>query len=467
MGGKALKCPYCGSTCADDALYCPSCKQPLTAPTGFPGPEAEEESGRAPRTRRHSALIALFSVASVVALLIGVYKLVMWMQNYQLNRLYTRGAYAPTLNLVQLDDMRQGHAIVFYGKDGDQVFVPELDRSLTISGGVARIVVPDSDWFGQDVTGIDHADITLTPTLVGETGKKTKLPACNFKIDVPDSPLNVITPEKDRATVITSVYPLELNVVPGSTVYINSENVTDKVDRAGALSTHVSVKPIGDNVITIIVRTPHHREFRKDLIIYREHYDINLELDTTVSNFSSARTIAITGTAEPGAMIAVDTDYIPESLAVDISTGRFSFIAKLSTFGDNIVRFRATMDGRRPASLSFTVRYKPTLADYSAKAWKMDYKQLSHLFEQWRERVFQCRGTLVDIINDPTTGVTYWVMDVGTDEEQLLVLENQSNVKNVTRGRRYLAYAHVNGQYMYMSNRYPLLTCLYIDVSST
>ena len=24
-----MKCPYCGSVCADDALYCPSCKQPL------------------------------------------------------------------------------------------------------------------------------------------------------------------------------------------------------------------------------------------------------------------------------------------------------------------------------------------------------------------------------------------------------------------------------------------------------
>ena len=461
-----MKCPYCGSSCADDALYCPSCKQPLTAPEGFPALAAEDTGERAPHSRRRSTLIALFSALSVIALIIGVYKLVMWVQSYQLTRLYTRGIYAPTQNVVQMDDMRQGHAIVFYGKDGDQIFIPELQRSLTISGGVARIVVPDSDWFDQDVTDVDHADITLTPTLVAETGKKTKLPACKFKIDVPESPLNVTTPDKDRTTVITSVYPLELNVVPGSTVFINSEDVTDKVDRAGALATHVSVKPIGDNVITIIVRTPHHKEYRKDIVIFRQHYDINLELDTTVSNFSSARTIAITGTAEPGAMIAVDTDYIPESLAVDISTGRFSFIAKLKNYGDNIVRFRATMDGRQPASLSFTVRYKPTLADYSAKAWKMDYKQLSQLYEQWRDRVFQCRGTLVDIINDPSTGATYWVMDVGTDEQQLLVLQNESNVKNVTRGRRYLAYGHVSGQYMYMAKRYPMLTCLYIDVAA-
>ena len=457
-----MKCPYCGSACADNAQFCPSCKQPLVAAPQQA--QAVEEEPR-PRSRWRAALIALFAVACVFALLIGAYKLVSWVQNYQLNRLYTRGAYAPTLNTVDMDDLRQGHAIVFYGQDGDQVFLPELDRSLTISGGVARVVVPDSDWFGPNVSGIDHADITLTPTLISEKGRKTKLPPFNFQIDVPESPLEITTPEKDRTTVITSVYPLVLNVVPGSTVFINSEDVTDKVDRAGLLSTHVSVQPIGDNVITIIVRTPQHKEYRKDIVIYREHYDINLELDTTVSNFSSARTIAITGTAEPGAMISVDTDYIPESLAVDISTGRFSFIAKLSNYGDNIVRFRATMDGRKDASLSFTVRYKPTLADYSAKAWKMDYKQLTQLFEQWRGRVFLCKGTLVDIMNE-TDGNTYWVLDVGEDgEQQLLVLENQSNVKNVTMGRRYLAYAHVSGQHMYQAERYPLLTCLYIDLA--
>ena len=192
-----------------------------------------------------------------------------------------------------------------------------------------------------------------------------------------------------------------------------------------------------------------------------------MEIDTSVGSTSSSRTIAITGTAEPGAMIAVDTDYIEESLNVDMTTGRFSFIAKLATYGDNTIRFHATKDGRQDARLSFNVRYKPTLADYSAKAWRMDYRQLSQLFEQWRNRVFQCKGELVDI----TTGEndeTFWIMDVSevNDEPQLVVLENQSNVKTVTPGRRYIAYAHVNGQYMYNASYYPRLTCLYIDLDA-
>ena len=461
-----MKCPYCGSTCADDALYCPSCKQPLPGATAAQKP-AVEPVRETPASGLRRAGFVLFGIACFVALLVGIYKLVVWVDSYQLNRLYTRGEYAPTLSLVDMDDMRQGHAIVFYGKDGDQVFLPEMDRSLTISGGVARMVVADADWFGPNVSGVDHADITLTPTLVAETGRKTKLPPFNFQIDVPESPLVVTSPARDTINVITSVYPLILNVVPGSTVFVNSEDVTNSVDRSGLLSTHVSVKPIGDNVITVIVRTPQHKECRHDLIIHREHFDINLELDTSVGSTSSARTIAVTGTAEPGAMIGVDTDFIEDSLSVDMTTGRFSFIAKLAVYGDNTIRFHATKDGRQDARLSFVVRYKPTLADYSAKAWRMDYKQLSQLFEQWRNRVFQCKGELVDITTGEN-GETFWIMDVseGNDDPQLVVLENQSNVKNVTLGRRYIAYAHVNGQEMYSTVYYPKLTCLYIDVEA-
>ena len=43
-----MKCPYCGSVCADDALYCPSCKQPL--PTSNPI-EPKDEPAAAPKER--------------------------------------------------------------------------------------------------------------------------------------------------------------------------------------------------------------------------------------------------------------------------------------------------------------------------------------------------------------------------------------------------------------------------------
>ena len=456
-----MKCPYCGSVCASDALYCSSCKQPL--PTARNDEAAPEHARKEKRTPLQRALIALAAVAFVVALGIGAVKLSSWIRSYQLTRLYTRGAYTPTLSTVQMDDLRAGHAVIFYGRDGDQIYIPEMKRSLSISGGVARMEVADSDWFDLNVADVEYADITLSPMLIAESGKKTELPAFNFQIDVPVSPLVVTTPAQERTTVVTGVYPLVLNVVPGSTVFINGEDVTESVDRSGLLSTYVGVKPIGDNIITLIVRTPKHRECRREIVIFRQHYDIELELDTTVSDVSSARTMAVTGTTEPGAMITVDTDYIPESLSVDATTGRFSFISRFSTYGENIIRFHASKEGKQDATISFTVNYKPSLAELSERAWAMDYEQLRVLFENWRYQSFACKGQIIDSFKEGDK--TYLVMDVGTDARQLIILENQSSLASPTLGRRYMAYAYVDGQMMYQSQYYPKLIVLYLDVT--
>lgn len=457
-----MKCPYCGGVCADDALYCPSCKQPL--PSAHSENKTRDHAPRDARSRGQKAFAAVLVVVFVIGLAVGLYKLMGWIRNYQLTRLYTRGAYTPTLSVVQLEDLRQGHAIIFFGKDGDQIYVPELDRSLPISGGVARMEVADSDWFGNNVTDVEYADVTLSPMLISEKGQKTELPSFNFQIEVPVSPLAITSPAQERTTVVTGIYPLILNVVPGSTVYVNGEDVTGSVDRSGLLSTYVSVQPIGDNVITLIVRTPKHKECRRELTIFRQQYDIELELDTTVSDQSSSRTMAVTGTTEPGADISVDTEYIENSLSVDMQTGRFSFIARFANYGVNTIRFRATKAGKEDAVISFNVDYKPSLAEMSQRAWAMDYAQLRVLFENWQYRCFVCEGPIIDSFTDDD-GRHCLVMDVGQDERQLVILDNQSAVQSPTLGRSYRAYAYVDGQHMYQSEYYPMLIDLYMDVS--
>ena len=128
-----------------------------------------------------------------------------------------------------------------------------------------------------------------------------------------------------------------------------------------------------------------------------------------------------------------------------------------------MVRFRATREGKEDAVISFTVNYLPSLAEYSAKAWAMDYKQLKSLFEQWNGRVFQCKGELIDSFTEGDT--QYVVMDVGdSNEQQLVILENKSSMTSPTLGRRYVAYADVSGQHMYKSNYYPMLVARYLDV---
>ena len=458
-----MKCPYCGNECPDGALYCDVCKQPL--PTAGEGSE-DQKNRRGKYTRLQRWMIALGAVMCLVAVAVGVYKLVSWIDSYKLNRLYTRGAYTPVLNVISMADGRQGHALVFFGEDGDVVYLPELDQSLSICGGVARLEIADSDWFYTDSGEYDYADITFAPVLIKSSGTQVQLPNVNYSIDVPESPLTVTSPAQDNLRVVTSSYPLELQVVPGSSVYVNGTDVTERVDRAGAFSAKVGVRPIGDNPYTIIVRTPRHKEVRRDVTIYRQAYDIEIELDQEVSTRSSENTMTIKGKCEPGASITVDTEYMEESLLMDMETGEFSFIARLEQLGDNVIRFRATMEGREDAVVSFTVNYKPTLARYSARAWAMDYDGLRRYYETWLGRVFLCKGSIVDVIND-SDGKQYLIMNVNpSGDPQYLALQNDTTLTSPSMGPTYSAYADVAGRYFYRDNYYPMLIARYIDLSN-
>ena len=278
----------------------------------------------------------------------------------------------------------------------------------------------------------------------------------------------MLSPAEDNLTVFTSVYPLEVQVVPGSTVLVNGEDVTDVVDRSGLLSANVNVYPIGDNVISILVRTPNHVETRRDVTIYRAELEIEVELDTSVRNETDSRQMLISGTCEPGAYIVVDTPYIEESLYINMQTGDFEFLTDLEYIGENTVRFHATMDGRSDANVHFDVNYTPTLANYSAAAWPLDdnYDQLVRLYAQWQDRVFLCIGEIVDIIEED--GEERLVMDIGGN--RLVVLVNESNFGTPMLGQRYSIYAHVSsqeeGRYMYNATYYPQLIALYMDLDT-
>lgn len=462
-GNSELKCPYCGSEFVGNPLYCPSCKQPLSR-AAAPEPRVRESKAavhQEVRTRPQRWLIAVASLMCAVLICFGIYKMYFWADNYRINRLYTRGEFTPTINEITMEDGREGHTIVFYGEDGDQVFLPEMQKSLSISGGTARITIADSDWFTEDVKEIESANVCLSPVLITEKGIRTQLPDINIEVAVPDSPLEVISPADDNLSIVTSRYELEFKVVPGSHVTVNGEDVTDIVDRNGLLEQNVNVYPVGDNIYTIVVNTPYHHETRREVKIHRQEFDITVEVDPSVSTVSQTESTTIKGVIEEGASLSVETTYIPQSLIVDPVTGQFSFIAKLTNFGNNTVRFRVTKEGKQDAVVTLGVEYFPTLGDYTKNAWAMNYDQLRNLYEQWSGQVFSCKGVIIDIYE--SNGASYLVMDVGSDGiEQLVILENKSAVAEPYIGQKCNAYADVNGRSMYKDQYYPMLTARYI-----
>lgn len=439
-------CPNCAQKIGRDEAICPHC--------------GEARKPRAFQPLR-ALLVALSWVVALAVLCLGAYKLYFWIDAYKLNKLYTRGAFAPSVTEIILNDGRAGHAIVYYGRDGDAIFFDNLDRTVAFSGGVARLEVPDSFWFGPDIESVESAEVSVAAMLLSQNGDKRLLPPLSFEVIAPESPIKVISPEADDLAVNTSIYILEAQVVPGSAVTVNGRDYTDTVDQGGHLSVNVNVYPVGENKYSIIVDTPNHKQARRDVVIYRAQMEIGVEVLTNTATPSSSSIITISGKCDPGAVISVDSDYVEESLGTNLSTGEFSFIAKLSVYGKNTVRFRASMDGKADSVISLAIDYRPTLEEYSARAWAMDQPELSRVFEQRIGQEYKCVGEVVDVVHEGET--QYVVMDVGPAEtRQLVVLENLSNLGMPARGGEYIAWADVSGRHMYESHYYPKLIARFI-----
>lgn len=457
-----MKCPNCGYDARRQERECPQCGWTLAGDG-----EVTRENARTGKRRSRAlsrVMLGLLFAISICFFGLLIYRAYFWFNAWRVEHYYERNdIIAPEIEEMTLEDGRLAHAITFYGDDGDQIFIRELGRSYMISGGLTRIELADSDWFDVSPEDVEAAIITMTPVLHTEGGGMVELPAMTMTVNTPSSPLTLISPASEYEEVFTSMYPLQIQVVPGSTVLINGEDQTDVVDYAGNLSVNVDVQPNGENKISIVVSTANHRQTRTDIVLYRAPQSINLEPSLNQQKTSNRNTISIQGTTEAGAMITVDTEHVSGSVKVSDS-GSFSFTARLTQIGDNEVRWHASMPGREDTYMSMTIYYVPSLNEYSRKAWKMDYEQLAKLTDTWEGRIFLCSGPVVDIIeNEEEGGAPLIAMDVGAEgERQIVILENMSSLEAPVIGNTYRAYADVSGTYFYDSNRCPKLIARYI-----
>lgn len=432
-----MNCPYCGRKNPSDAEYCVSC--------GYPLPIERENRTRQVRRAQRAAgrafrVVGLILLVIASILLVGWtwYKIHFWRASRAQQTLYTSGKMqSPTLEALELSDGRSGHRLTFYGDDGDMIYIGELGQSYMIIGGKAEVEVADSDWFEKQ-QDVEKAEITLLPVLEKQNGERVDLPAIHFEVDTPASPLEMISPTEDRTTVLSAIYQLEMQVVPGSTVLVDGSDVTDMVDVLGKLSVNVAVYPQGDNPISILVRTPNHRETRKDVVLYREKTDIDIELSVYTARSSLRNTMTVSGAIDPTATLVVDTPCVPDSVKVN-ADGSFSFYALFEQIGVNKVQFHAEKAGCQPAVITFEVSYLPTLSEYAKDAWRMDYDQVCQYYELWENRVFRCKG---EIVQDMGDGVV--LMNVG--EDNLIALRNETDVDSSV-GNSCDFFADLHGMY--------------------
>lgn len=441
-----MTCPACGTRLKNGLTVCPECGAEL--PRASAGAEDERGEWEATITVVLRILVhVLVWILSLSVLGFGLYKAHYWRESEATHRLYENGTVQlPELEAVQLSDGRNGHAITFFGNDGDVIYIEELEERFMVVGGRAVVEVADAEWFGPAGVNLSTAEILLTPIQISESGGKRLLPIVSFTVEMPESPLQIISPTESYVTTLSSTYELKLKVVYGSTVLVGGEDVTGLVDRQGNLSVNIAVYPHGDNPVSILVQTPNHIEVRRDIVFYRQPMEIDLDLAANTEFTSSLNSMTIRGSVDPQASFAVETPYEKGSLKID-ANGDFSFRAAFDHLGYNTVTIRARKTGFQDSVISFQVYYVPTLNEYSRSAWKMDYQQVLYCWDIWDGRVFLCRGDIVAVLSEEPNVVVIDVSDNGSG--QYLVIENLSDEFIAEPGGRYTIFADISGQAEY------------------
>lgn len=358
------------------------------------------------------------------------------------------------------------HVIEFRTDDGN-IFIEKLNESFPVVNGAARVVIDDSEWFESNPANDASFKVEIRPVLTKLNGEVRTLSDIVYDVDVPASPLEIIQPASGYEEVLISLYSLQMRVKPGSAVTVNGNDVSDFIDRRGYISLNQTVKPIGDNIINVIVRTPSHRETRAQITLYRPVFDIPLELDINTVESTSTSRIVISGKFEPGASVSISPK--PVDSQIDHAQGTFRFDMNLTRIGDNEIKITASSPGKESSVITHSVYYLPTEAEYSSKAWKMDYHGLMEYYEVWRGRIFLCTGEITEILPSPTpdpnaaggnapqTAAQTFVQDVGKDSEQLVYIDNYS-ATTVEAGKKYKIFADAAG----LKNGCPHLIARYI-----
>lgn len=378
-------------------------------------------------------------------------------------------------------DGHPAHTMTIYGKENATVYLREMQSSYVIADGKVEVTVPDYMWYDTESSTFatpvetDTMDVSVTPFIrYSQEGDQYQLDPIEFTVDVPLSPIHLLNPATPRAEVGVSIFEVRVNVELGSTVVIDGTNVSTLIrGETGNVSKNVQVLPVGENKISISVKSKYCRENKMEVVLYREPQEIPLELDATVlvewnyepitnEKYNSAteeerakmQRPLISGTTLPGATVSVEFPH--ENLEVDPATGRFSFIPLFSALGNNDVVIRASYEDKADSVITHTVYYMPNADIYTRRAWDLDaqYTDLLNYIGMRKGTIYMGVGKIERIIS---TAPQMAIMNIGSESFEKLVMIENSSKTTWEVGETYKIFGDAYGLYDTM----PRLTVRY------
>ena len=348
------------------------------------------------------------------------------------------------------DDMA-AHTIDIPAPEGSQIYIKELKKSYIVTGGYASITVTDYTWY-ELKNDIDQPtmDVTLTPYIKTSAGEQKLMDKITYTIDIPLSPITLITPDTTYVEVSTSPYLIQFEVEQNSIVTINGVDYSSFVNtQNGKISYNATVPAVGVNEFIIEVQCEYYRKNTVTLKIYRAPQDVPLELDPTLGSQSADVNMTIKGTTIPGATITVASPHTNLNTSTLSATGNFSFEAIFNKIGTNVITIVAEKDGLR-TELNKEVYYVPYSSTYTPKAWAMDsagyIEYLNNVdLRVSRTQIYLCEGEITQIVSHKPQ-LAIMDTDPSPESERLVMLENMSS-ETWTVGQSYRVYADAYGVY--------------------
>ena len=397
------------------------------------------------RVGMRSVMLAGLIISTV--LVIGWLVWTVFLPMFNANQNSTRGAV--TITPTIRNDLA-AHTITIPGVDGERISIRELRTSAIVTGGVATFDVLDHIWYDNYEDFLqDSMTVTLTPYLITETGKQKPLDTITYDIDIPLSPIDLITPDSPYKVVSTAMYTIVFNVSEGSKISVNGEDYSDLVNtEGGKVNYNATVQPIGENVFNIVVRSQYCRENSITVTLYREKQDIPLDLSSDIYSRSNDNVMTVRATTIPGAVVNVVSPHSDLDITNTATDGSFTFKALFDKIGDNTIIITADYPGKKQTRVEYTVYYVPSIDVYSRKAWDIvtQYNDLMDNIDLRKNnnQIYVCIGKILSI---ETTKPQRAFMECTTKDGTVTVYIENSTQTTWNEGQSYRLFADAYGMY--------------------
>jgi hypothetical protein len=320
-------------------------------------------------------------------------------------------------------DGKPVHKIIVNTSNGEKVEV--LGETYQVINGKAEIIFDDAFLYSSfsETNDKEQVRVILDITVYKEGFPEAK-DRVEFILDTPLSPLTMIHPATDEVFIEEETCRIVFSVEPGSQVFINDNNYSDLVDSEGLFEKEFQVPDNPENIYEIRVITKNHAERTHRIVIRRRVMEFPLDIDQSGPIEAAGQWAKITGNTHPQAVLDVDLETRAEP-EIDPETGNFTVYVKASHLGYTPCTLTAHLEGKQDSVKEVVIERPATEADYTSRAWAMNYNELRANPDLHNGIVFVFEGTIteiktmgdknqfvVDISNDPNSPqpayVEYW-----------------------------------------------------------